>query len=73
VSPVAGHKITLFTRDGAFIEQAWIPPFDPPPQVIRWGERTFTYRGSDHNGDADTLIYYECMQYPLTDSNIIRG
>lgn len=34
-------NIKLFTRDGGFVTDAVIPRFDPPPEVILWGNRMF--------------------------------
>lgn len=34
-------KITLKSREGQFVAQAEIPPFNTPPEVIVWGDRVF--------------------------------
>ncbi|PWR24966.1 hypothetical protein [Zavarzinia aquatilis] len=33
--------ITLLTREGDYVTTALVPPFLTPPQVLRWGDRTF--------------------------------
>jgi hypothetical protein len=34
-------KVRLFTRDGGYVADAEIPPFNEFPDVIIWGERFF--------------------------------
>lgn len=37
-------KIRLLTRQADFVVSVFIPPFDPPPEVIVWGSRVFARR-----------------------------
>jgi hypothetical protein len=36
------NKAELFTMSGAFVSSVEIPRFDPMPEVLVWGLRTFT-------------------------------
>lgn len=63
--------VKLFTRDGGFVHEAAIPPFNPPPEVIGWGSRVFV-RGADYDGtiqfdDVGTTIvnYTEALCFVL--------
>lgn len=33
----------LYTREGGFVTDIEIPPFDPPADVVIWGARTFVF------------------------------
>lgn len=57
-------QIKLETRDGGLVKECLIPSFNPPPEAIAFGARTFirndkkSMRMFDF-GDSETLIYTE--------------
>jgi hypothetical protein len=64
-------KVRLFTKDGGFVHEQEIPPFNDAPDVIIWGLRMFVgpnidgpvsaqYRDAD-----DTYVYEEAFAYAL--------
>lgn len=60
-------KINLFTRDGGFVRTEEIPQFDPPPEVITWGDRVFVRQLTSQMGVTGAVErrYTEGFAYPL--------
>lgn len=54
--------VRLYTRDGGFVVEKFIPPFKVPPEIIAWGERVFVL---DANSDC-------CEHTPLGDIKYLR-
>ena len=61
------QTVKLFTRNGDFVHDGEIPPFNPAPEAIAWGSRVF-FRAS-----SSTNHYYEGMIYPLFDLTAIKA
>jgi hypothetical protein len=61
------HK--LYARDGFFVAEVTIPPFDPMPEVVIWGERIFTKQLEDdaiaaaEEGHVNDICYVEAFAW----------
>jgi len=57
--------VLLYTKDGSFVHEQTIPPFQEPPDVIQWGSRFFVCPSTDgevarqHLPDDDAMVVYE--------------
>jgi hypothetical protein len=51
-----GFDTRLLTADGGYVTRVRLPLFNPPPEIVRWGERYFVRR---LNGE-----YHEGMVWP---------
>lgn len=60
------RPIRLETASGAHVCSATMPPFDPLPEVLLWGQRFFILLGIEIAGPA---VYREafCWALPSTD------
>jgi hypothetical protein len=50
----AGH-VKLFTRSGEYVTTVTVPPFNPPAEVIVWGQRFFVLTSGTYR---EGLPYY---------------
>lgn len=57
--------ITLTTNIGELVRTVQIPPFNPPPEVVTWGARTFVRR---HD-----LTYMEGLAYPAEVADLFEN
>lgn len=57
--PPVFHVVNLFTRDLKFVTRAYIPPFNPPAEVICWGSRFFALSSNT----TSQIEYIECMAF----------
>lgn len=39
--------VRLYTKSGGFVAVTQMPPFNPPPEMILWGARSFFYQSYD--------------------------
>jgi len=58
-------KIRLCTHGNIIVYECNIPPFNQPPTVINWGDRTFIFSKSKSLFKFDTYIYTECFAYTV--------
>lgn len=49
------EQIPLYTRDGAYVCDVYVPPFTPPAEMLVWGQRYFARRADGK--------YYEGLAY----------
>jgi hypothetical protein len=47
----------LCTREGTYVATVEIPPFDPAPEALLWGDRCFVIKSRQ--------LYYECFLYAV--------
>ncbi len=49
------EKVNLYTRNGDFVAVVEVPTFEPPTDVVVWGERFFILRDEKY---FEGLAYY---------------
>lgn len=55
-------KVRLETKDGHHVQDVYIPPFLSLPDVLIWGNRTFTFHGElSADGDPCCAEYREAF------------
>jgi hypothetical protein len=55
--------IDLMTKDGALVTTAQIPPFEPPPQVVTFGARSFELMPHAGLSEFGTWRYQEVTSF----------
>lgn len=60
--------VKLFTKDGGFVAEEVVPPFNIAPEVIVWGQRTFIAPDVDYlvrlaEVEAGEIAYVEAFAY----------
>lgn len=66
------EAVRLVTRDDQFVADVIIPRFNPPADILLWGERWFIFRDEDkyHNG---LRFYREGMMWPVLPQEQYKG
>lgn len=59
-------KAKLYTREGRFVADVDMPPFNPPADVVVWGTRHFVFRRRGEGGDTYD-DYFEGMAWHCTE------
>jgi hypothetical protein len=65
------EKVRLITRDDGFVAEVIIPFFNPPAEVLIWGERCFVFQHEHHAGRRG--IYREGMMWPVLPQEQYKG
>lgn len=55
--------VRLYTKANEFVVAAEIPPFEPPPEILMWGERVFRHESEDRYTEG--LAWFIPPQSPL--------
>lgn len=66
-------KIMLITRDGGFVRDGDIPPYQPPPEVITWGTRVFVRAIMPTPSSDAPVTYVEGLMYSLEVADSYTG
>lgn len=64
------EKVRLVNFDGHFVADVVIPRFNPPTDVLIWGERCFVFRDADTN---KLRIYREGLMWPVLPQEQYKG
>ena len=63
------ENVKLVTRDNGFVAEVVIPHFNPPAEVLIWGERCFIFL----HERAGQRTYREGMLWPVLDQAQYEG
>lgn len=67
-------KIKLYARDGGFVAEVVIPPFNDPPEALLWGSRLFVLPNANNYGhrhvcalptEPEIVHYVEAWAYAV--------
>lgn len=58
------ESVRLVTRNDQFVADVIIPHFNPPAEVLIWGNRCFVFRDENPGG---VRFYREGMLWPVLD------
>jgi hypothetical protein len=64
------ERVWLVIRDDRFVASVVIPRFNPPADVLLWGERWFVFRDEDAN---KLRTYREGMMWPVLPQEQYKG
>lgn len=67
--------VRLVTRDGGFVHETEIPPFNIYPDVIFWGTRTFRLNDAgrlEPTNRLDVAQYVEAFSYSLVPPKTLK-
>lgn len=64
------ERVWLVTRDDQFVADVVVPRFNPPADVLLWGERWFVFRDEDAN---KLRTYREGMMWPVLPQGQYKG
>jgi len=60
------QPVRLYTADGGFVTEGEVPKFQTPPDVLKWGVRTFKFSTESPPG-WDGWNYTECFAVAFVD------
>jgi hypothetical protein len=59
-------KVKLYTEGTKyFVAEHIVPPFNAPPDVIQWGDRTFIRTNHMLDVEVDEFAYTEAFAYTI--------